>query len=693
MKILKTICILLFTVCNVQSLTAAIPANVFPRQQCIPLKVTTNTRSATSLDDMLHQRFSFSSNRPISAMIAWEQNGTDYNSSADLAGENIDRIDRVVQSNHFLFFIYKNIITDENTKTSQVSPAKEWDEILTYVASFYERYLKIDYSIPIFVQIGNPLKKGIPDIPFDQRYSSFNTRIYETGTDFIEGLIKGNEYTAFGWVLQEESNIKELLIPDEKSLLPDRNRLPYLFDQINTTLGFDWEIWRDKGMCNLINNFRGEIITPEARNANGGFPIQFKYNPSFPTVIAFYPYYLVDIYEDVSTNSNAPYYDRGLLSVWSNPEENTNPNLHLGNATLATLNSLGWKLKPGVTYSSSKFTGRLWEDNKESDDNHPCWISLEDTLYYDLNPSSYPNKSTLKEFYLATPYLFKDWKNLRASINNLNEYWMDRVKSEDLLAYLDSHYLDIDWDQNYRIPLLINRYFEDKTWWNYEIMVDEILFKGLQLSRSYKLYDLYPSSPNIMMNLRNHIYSILPESVMDDRLSKIKENQLDKWDRFIEENDWMDWLKQYEIKEYCENDDNYSTLKKWFLENPESYYESILLDLSQKICAWWGFQSPNLTPQEDPMIKNTQQILMRKYPLDKVLEGYGISGIESIVITSDIKAICSKDGVFRLSSDIPYSIYSISGSVIVQNHQGEYRLPDHGMYIIRAYNKSFKIVY
>lgn len=691
MKPLKLIGILLIVILFPFKYTVAQTSLVLQQNgMSIPLKATANTRNDSSVDALLHQRFTFSSNRPISSIISWGQYGNCYYASVDITGNSINRIDRVVQSGHFIFFIYKDIPNTENE--TETSPAKEWDDMLRFVASFYERYLKIDYSIPIFVQIGNPLKKGIPDIPFDQRYSSFNTRIYETGTDFIEGLIKGNEYTAFGWVLQEESNIKELLIPDEKSLLPDRNRLPYLFDQINTTLGFDWEIWRDKGMCNLINNFRGEIITPEARNANGGFPIQFKYNPSFPTVIAFYPYYLVDIYEDVSTNSNAPYYDRGLLSVWSNPEENTNPNLHLGNATLATLNSLGWKLKPGVTYSSSKFTGRLREDNKESDDNHPCWISLEDTLYYDLNPSSYPNKSTLKEYYLATPYLFKDWKNLRASINNLNEYWMDRVKSEDLLAYLDSHYLDIDWDQNYRVPLLINRYFEDKTWWNYERMVDEILFKGLQLSRSYKQYDLYPSSPNIMMNLRNHIYSILPESVMDDRLSKIKENQLDKWDRFIEENDWMDWLKQYEIKEHCENDDNYSTLKKWFLENPESYYESILLDLSQKICAWWGFQSPNLTPQEDPMIKRTQQLLINKYPLDKLLEAYGVTGIESIT-HSEINVTCSQDGLLRLYHNIPFSVYDITGHIILLNHTGEYQLPSHGMYIVRTANKSFKVAY
>ena len=195
-----------------------------------------------------------------------------------------------------------------------------------------------------------------------------------------------------------------------------------------------------------------------------------------------------------------------------------------------------------------------------------------------------------------------------------------------------------------------------------------------------------------MMNLRNHIYSILPESVMDDRLSKIKENQLDKWNRFIEENDWMDWLKQYEIKEHCENDDNYSTLKEWFLENPESYYEVILLDLSQKICAWWGFQSPNLIPQEDPMIKRTQQLLINKYPLDKLLEAYGMTGIESIT-HSEINVTCSQDGLLRLSHNIPFSVYDITGHIILLNHTGEYQLPSHGMYIVRTANKSFKVAY
>lgn len=148
MKPLKLIGILLIVILFPFKYTVAQTSLVLQQNgMSIPLKATANTRNDSSVDALLHQRFTFSSNRPISSIISWGQYGNCYYASVDITGNSINRIDRVVQSGHFIFFIYKDIPNTENE--TETSPAKEWDDMLRFVASFYERYLKIDYSIPI----------------------------------------------------------------------------------------------------------------------------------------------------------------------------------------------------------------------------------------------------------------------------------------------------------------------------------------------------------------------------------------------------------------------------------------------------------------------------------------------------------------------------------------------------------------
>ena len=563
-------------------------------------------------DAELHARFDFTANRKIDLNL------------------DINDIDRVLQTDKFVFFLMKD--GPDNT----VPFSSEWDKLFIFAGEFFERYLEIPYTIPICVSLQDldigkggeastvPISWILEGIGYSSLRiaelgaSEYVTHLPEEGTSSIKYTNDGRGYSSIiGTIIHEMTHI--IGINDEvlsNDFCYTRNE-PYLWG--TSTIYY--------------------IDTPQMRQSNGGYPVQFITGTGGHFV---FPFALID-------------YDCNISPIGAMGSPTTfNPDgliyYHLGDVTLALLESIGWKLKPGIDYTHNAYTGVLFEDNSSFD---IYWSSLDSKMYYG-------------EYYDKTPYTYQDWLDGNVSYERWESDWKKRISEINWIAFLDT-----------------------AAYWKDTNLCD--ICNNLISDRDNVAYENFMNYLTSYISNRDSVYSMneitlqtlqekYPFSQLITALQQIFDKNLLTWEDFIYSQDWvgMGYGEQEFIDRFLE-------------DSSELHYSHLIRRYAMAIVDRYSMHD---------YIDITETYLRNKYPLEellRLLKG-STTSIEQSAPDTDIKIYCKNGSIIidGMETYLPVKVYSITGKLIYTSKiNSTVDMPIYvgkGIFIVVVGKQSFKVL-
>lgn len=558
-------------------------------------------------DESLHERFDFTSNRRIDLFV------------------DINAIDRVIQSEKFIFFLMKE--GQDNT----IPFTSDWDELLKFSGEFFERQLEIPYSIPICMYL--------KDIPNGAAANAYCIAI----SDILKGKGVG--------ILNVSKSSKTLThIPEEgTSAIKDgfNSMIGVIIHEMTHIIGINDDLLNNNYCYTTNETYSGETIyyidTPQMRKSNGGYPVQFITGGHF-----VFPFALID-------------YDCNIAPIGGMGSPTTfNPDgliyYHLGDASLALLETLGWKLKKGIDYSHDTYTGILFDETSVSAD-YRYWASLNGKLYY----GGYYDKS---------PYTYQDWLNGEVSYKKWLSEWKKEVSEKDWIAYLDTAAY---WENEY-LCSSIGSFLEWKDIDAYDHFMNNIV--------SY-LTEIYNgvSMREITLEILTRKY---PQPELLSELQQIHYKNLPGWEIFIKEQDW-----KKKFKEWDRVTDVLGPINNFISNKNEMTYSFLIRRIADVICSIYH------------MIEYTEETityLNEEYPLEVL---YAIlhnsTENQTVLINRDV-VVYGKNGFVYLIGNVSNEkvyIYSTSGQLVnstVMKTKEKQLYVGKGSFIVVVGSNSFKIL-
>ena len=466
------------------------------------LFVIANAQSAT--DELLHSKFDFNANRRI-----------------DLNGVNINDIDRIVQTEKFIWFLMNKGNTNPILSTTTIN--EEWDEALKFSSELFERYIELPYTIPICLY-------------YEKLDGATGTANVISSTELQEGL-------SYGIICVDNQNpsLMNLSVPKEGTPLGGALGLGTIIHELAHTMGlngeYPGEVFYSRGEHGP-NGTLYYLDTEQTRKANGGYPIQMNWGDI--AHLAF-PFWNIDYGCNLLNfgGGGYPYLDNFEGEVY----------YRIGSALLGVLESAGWKVKSEIDYTRNTYTGILFDEEGRT------WESYDNKIFYGSSGTN-----------CKTSYTFQDWKDGKVSYDEYESNWKTQVDTTDWLdfithlpfesyffVYISNYIKNIFWEHE-------NGYDYFITYLNYYICETYTGAAMRDITKS-RLLTKYPMS-----------------DVLHASIQTIWENHIAGWADFVYSQDWLEYAKTKG------SEDVLTEMNRLFTEKDRSAYDAFIHSLSQQIC-------------------------------------------------------------------------------------------------------------